>query len=190
MNARPTFKSPVSRGVTGTVAGEKILDIETPPLSGAPMTPENEARLRWAIRYLAGFLGLPAMGEPRRPSFQERVHVWGTECFGEHSAHDRTERVHRYLEESLELAQALGCTESEVMQLVRYVYSRPRGEVAQEIGGVMVTLAALCAANSCDIAACGEQELARVLTRIKEIRAKQARKPKCVPAVAGSSGAG
>lgn len=103
------------------------------------MTPENEAHVLWAIRHLARFLGLPAMGEPTRPSFQERVHAWVTECFGEHSAQDRTERAHRYLEESLELAQALGCTESEVMRMVRYVYSRPRGEATLEIGGVMVT---------------------------------------------------
>lgn len=64
-------------------------------------------------------------------TFQDRVHAWVSECFGEKSAHDRTERTHRFLEESIELAQALGCTEAEVMQLVRYVYSRPAGEVAQ-----------------------------------------------------------
>lgn len=189
MNARRDFTPPVSRGVTVTVDGERIVDIETRHLSGAPMTPENEAHVLWAIRHLAGFLGLPAICEPPRPSFQERVHTWVTECFGEHNAHDRTEHTHRYLEESLELAQALGCTESEVMWLVRYVYSRPRGEVAQEIGGVMVTLAALCAANSCSMASCGEQELARVLTRIEEIRAKQARKPKCTPIKTAFSGA-
>ncbi len=190
MNARPDFRPPVSRGVTVTVAGERILDIETHHLSGAPMTAENEAHVLWAIRHLAGFLGLPAICEPARSSCQERVHAWVAKCFGEHSAHDQAERTHRYLEESLELAQALGCTESEVMQLVRYVYSRPRGEVAQEIGGVMVTLAALCAANSCSMEACGEQELARVLTRIEEIRAKQARKPTFTSNGAGAPGAG
>ena len=178
MNARRDFTPPVSRGVTVTVDGERIVDIETRHLSGAPMTSENEGHVLWAIRHLAGFIGLPAITEPPRRSFQDRVHAWVSECFGEKSAYDRTERTHRFLEESIELAQALGCTEAEVMQLVRYVYSRPAGEVAQEIGGAMVTLAALCAANSCSMGACGEQELARVLTRIDEIRAKQARKPK------------
>lgn len=56
--------------------------------------------------------------------------------------------------------------------------------------GVTVTVAALCAANSCRMEACGEQELARVLTRIEEIRSKQARKPKCTPIETTSSGAG
>lgn len=56
--------------------------------------------------------------------------------------------------------------------------------------GVTVTVAALCTANSCSMDACGEQELARALTRTEEIRTKQARKPKCVPPAAGSSGAG
>ncbi len=98
MNARPDFRPPVSRGVTVTVAGERILDIETHHLSGAPMTAENEAHVLWAIRHLAGFLGLPAICEPARSSFQERVHAWVAKCFGEHSAHDQAERTHRYLE--------------------------------------------------------------------------------------------
>lgn len=55
------------------------------------------------------------------------------------------------------------------------------GEPAQEVGGVMVTLAALCLANGLDMHAAGETELARIWTKVEAIRAKQAAKPKHSP---------
>lgn len=110
--------------------------------------------------------------------FQRRVHQWMLACFNEQIASDKTERNHRFLEESLELVQSLGCTKSEAHQLVDYVFERPQGEVNQECGGVIVTLAALCTANSIDMEAAGENELARVWTKIEQIRQKQAAKPK------------
>jgi hypothetical protein len=94
---------------------------------------------------------------------------------------DTTERNHRFLEEALELVQSLGCTASEAHQLVDYTYDRPQGDVNQEVGGVMVTLAALCLAAGNDMDAGGEAELARVWTKIDQIRAKQASKPKHSP---------
>jgi hypothetical protein len=84
-------------------------------------------------------------------SFQEQVQPWLTKCFGTVIASDKVERNHRFLEESLELVQATGCTQSEAHQLVDYVFNRPVGEPAQEVGGVMVTLAALCLANRLDM---------------------------------------
>lgn len=111
-------------------------------------------------------------------SFQARVDPWLIACFGEQIADDKTERNHRFLEESLELVQACGCTRSEAIQLVDYVYGRDIGEIPQEVGGVMVTLAALCRAQRVDMAVCGEIELARIWTKIEKIRAKQAAKPK------------
>lgn len=114
-------------------------------------------------------------------TFQERVQPWLMACFGEMIAGDREERNHRFLEEALELVQACGCTASEAHQLVDYVYGRPIGEPAQEVGGVMVTLAALCLANGLDMHANGETELARIWTKVEAIRAKQAAKPKHSP---------
>jgi hypothetical protein len=114
-------------------------------------------------------------------SFQERVQPWLIACFGEEIAGDREERNHRFLEESLELVQASGCTQSEAHQLVDYVYGRPVGEQHQEVGGVMVTLAALCLANKLDMHKCGELELERIWTKVEKIRAKQAAKPKMSP---------
>lgn len=113
--------------------------------------------------------------------FQSRVEPWMLSCFGAKVSRDRTERSHRFLEEALELVQAVGCTASEARQLVDYVFSRPVGELSQEVGGVMVTLAALCLAQNVDMHAAGETELARVWTKIDVIRAKHAAKPKHSP---------
>ncbi|NVE01247.1 hypothetical protein HUX62_24795 [Massilia sp. BJB1822] len=114
-------------------------------------------------------------------SFQQRVHPWMIACFGPMIAGDREERNHRFLEEALELVQACGCTASEAHQLVDYVYGRPVGDPPQEVGGVMVTLAALCLAQTLDMHQCGETELARIWTKVEQIRAKQAAKPKHSP---------
>ena len=113
--------------------------------------------------------------------FQQRVQPWMMTCFGPEISADRIERNHRFLEESLELVQSLGCTASEAHQLVDYVFGRPAGEPAQEAGGVMVTLAALCLASGLDMHACGETELTRIWTKVEAIRAKQAAKPKHSP---------
>jgi len=99
-------------------------------------------------------------------------------CFGATIAADKVERNHRFLEEALELVQACGCSQADARQLVDYVYGRPQGDINQEVGGVMVTLAALCLANGLDMHEGGEKELARVWNKIEQIRAKQAAKPK------------
>jgi len=114
-------------------------------------------------------------------NFQERVHSWIVACFGHEIGADRVERNHRFLEEALELVQANGCTASEAHQLVDYVYGRPIGEPSQEVGGVMNTLAALCTACGIDMAEAAETELERVWTKVEQIRAKQAAKPKHSP---------
>lgn len=117
-----------------------------------------------------------------RPApFQDRVKPWMLECFGPAIAADRQERNHRFLEEALELVQASGCTAVEAHQLVEYVYGRPVGDPVQEVGGVMVTLAALCLAHGMDMHAAGETELARIWTKVDQIRAKQAAKPAMSP---------
>ncbi|MBB5190086.1 hypothetical protein HNQ50_000796 [Silvimonas terrae] len=116
-------------------------------------------------------------------SFQSRVQPWLMECFGPMIAGDREERNHRFFEEASELVQACGMTASEAHQLVDYVWNRPVGKKHQEVGGVMVTLAALCLANDLDMHADGETELARINVPeiVAKIRAKQAAKPKHSP---------
>ncbi|KAF1042595.1 MAG: hypothetical protein GAK35_02642 [Herbaspirillum frisingense] len=113
--------------------------------------------------------------------FQRRVQPWMMECFGEAISNDLGERNHRFFEESTELVQSTGMTRSEAHQLVDYVFDRPIGEPVQEVGGVMVTLAALCLAAKMDMHVAGEMELARIWTKVEVIRAKQAAKPKHSP---------
>ena len=116
------------------------------------------------------------MGQP----FQNRVHPWLLACFGAEIAADCLERNDRFIEEALELVQATGYSRDRAHALVDYVFGRSIGEPSQEVGGVMVTLAALCLANNLDMHAAAETELDRINTPeiITKIRAKQAAKPK------------
>lgn len=111
-------------------------------------------------------------------SFQNRVGAWMDKCFGPEISSDLKERNHRFLEEALELVQSCGAKKDEALMLVDYVYDRDQGEVNQEVGGVMVTLAALCLANGFDMRAAAETELARVWEKMEMIRSKQAGKPR------------
>lgn len=114
--------------------------------------------------------------EPR--NFQERVSFWATEAFGSDVAGDLLERQDRFLEEVFELLQSLGYHPGRINRLRRYVYNRATGEPPQEIGGVMLTMAALCQAAGESMMDAGEAELRSAYARIDKIRAKQAAKPK------------
>ena len=111
--------------------------------------------------------------------FQGGVKEWVADCLGEHAAADHVERNYRFLEEALELVQACGCTAEDAYKLVDYVFARPVGDKAQEVGGTMTTLAALCNAHGIDVGAAAFGELARVQDPElkKRIRAKQESKP-------------
>jgi len=113
-----------------------------------------------------------------RCELQSRVKPWMVACFGPEISADKVERRHRFIEEALELLQAAGGTKDEALQLVDYVFNRPMGDMHQEVGGVMITLAALCLAAGLDMHKAGDDELARIWTKVDAIRAKQAAKPK------------
>lgn len=108
-------------------------------------------------------------------SFQAGVSDWMSRCFVPSLYSNMTERGDRLLEEVLELLQAHGYDESRVTTLVNYVYGRPVGEPAQEVGGVMVTLAGYCWIAGLDMHAAGDAELARITKPevMAKIRAKQ-----------------
>lgn len=110
-------------------------------------------------------------------SFQNGVAEWLLQCFGPEISGDKLERSDRFIEEALELVQAVGYPEERISALLQYVYSRPIGEPQQEVGGVMVTLAALCWSHGIDLDEASRAELARIWTKIETIRAKQAVKP-------------
>lgn len=123
------------------------------------------------------------------PVFQARVLPWLLVCFGAAISNDKKERNHRFFEEASETVQSLGMTSSEAHQLVDYTWGRPVGEPLQEVGGVMVTLAALCLASGIDMHEAGEAELSRIWTMVEKIRAKQAAKPAHSPLPEAAHGA-
>lgn len=115
---------------------------------------------------------------------QERAWQWANFCFGKEVANSRTERNYRFLEEALELVQALGCEKEDALKLVEYVYSRPKGTPIQEVGGVMVTLAVLCSANLMSMENAATFEILRIEQPeiIEKIRVKQVSKDiRCKP---------
>lgn len=113
-----------------------------------------------------------------RKPLQLRVKDWTLSCFGEKIANDKRERNHRFIEEALELVQSLECTKEEVLKAVEYVFSRDIGDPYQEVGGTVVTLAALCNANAINMQEAAETEHERAFIKIDQIREKQKRKPK------------
>lgn len=111
--------------------------------------------------------------------FQQRVEPWFRECFPQSVCDDRIERGDRLLEEVLELLQSGDYPPERVAALRDYTWGRPKGEPAQEVGGVLVTLAAYCISHGLDMHEAAETELARINRPeiIEKIRAKQAAKP-------------
>lgn len=116
-------------------------------------------------------------GTQNMHNYQDEVMHWGDECFGKELNWNKSQRNHRFIEEALELVQACNMSKKDVLMLVDYVYSREIGEIAQEVGGTVVSLAALCATQDINMFEQGEKELARVWTKIPEIKAKQRTKP-------------
>ncbi len=105
-------------------------------------------------------------------SFQDRTNHWLLSCMGPKIAKNKHERNFRFGEEALELLQAAGCSKSDVLDLVEYVYGRDVGDLEQEIGGTMVCLAALCTAHGLNLDIAENLELARCWNNIDKIRAK------------------
>lgn len=122
-------------------------------------------------------------GEPKRGSrFQYLVGAWLVVAFdGMPEATSPRERNFRFLEEALELVQACGLPKEDALKLLDYTYGRPPGEVAQEVGGTLTTLAALCLAQNVDMDEAGEAELRRCWQNAARIRAKQMSKVRDTP---------
>ena len=133
--------------------------------------------------------------QPTQHAFQADVARWMDQCFLPSLYSNMTERGDRLLEEVLELLQAHGYDSARVPTLVNYVFGRPVGEPAQEVGGVMVTLAAYCSVAGLSMQADGQAELDRINQPevMARIRAKQEAKNALhfdtpLPGNAGASG--
>lgn len=110
--------------------------------------------------------------------FQNQVDYWMLHTFGLEIAKDEQERGWRFMEEALELVQATGVTKADVLKLVEYTFDRKVGTIEEEVGGVRVTLSALCNAFHADEDKCADAELyGKCWPNAAAIRAKQATKP-------------
>jgi NTP pyrophosphatase (non-canonical NTP hydrolase) len=98
-----------------------------------------------------------------RSGRQAAISRWARECFGVEEATSPEQRGLRLLEEAIEAAQAAGVDRDAAANLVRFVYSRPVGEVAQELGGVAVCALALAEAVGADAETEECREIDRVL---------------------------
>lgn len=98
---------------------------------------------------------------------------WAIRCFGLDHVTNFPVRALRNLEESAELAQALGVPRETAHLCIDQVYDRPVGNAEQEVGGVMVTLNILCESMGMDSEALYEQEVRRILKKSPEHFAKR-----------------
>lgn len=119
--------------------------------------------------------------EQKRVSFQERVDYAMTLAFRQRDeempeALTQRERAARFLEEALELAQAAGLNRIDAIVLTDYVFSRPVGPIAGEVGGVMTTLASLCVACKLDLQKCAEEGLIYFFSKLSKIKRKHLNK--------------
>lgn len=103
-----------------------------------------------------------------RDEIQRVVVQWGTRCFGVDHMADKIVRAARFLEEAVELAQAVGLPKDHAQRALDYVYSRPAGDPAQELGGVSNTQYALAGALGLSVAECEAKEIARCLSKSPE----------------------
>lgn len=114
----------------------------------------------------------------RRNNRQKVLFHWIERAFGQQC--DTTsvaERRRRFLEEALELFQAAGGELADVVKFAEHVFSKPVGEVSQEVGGVSVTLLTLCEAFKISAELCEQTEMDRVLSKdLEHFRQRNAAK--------------
>jgi hypothetical protein len=100
-------------------------------------------------------------GEPLDQS-QQKLVIWGTECFGADHMADHKVRALRLLEEAIEFAQSVEAPIEQCSELVKYVYSRPAGKPHQELGGIGVTWLVAAAALGHSAAEALRAEITRI----------------------------
>lgn len=108
---------------------------------------------------------------------QIAVHEWYETLFrGTPEEHSEKTLAMRFLEEALELAQACDLEKEDVYRQLNYTFSRPKGTVAEEIAGTMMTLQHIGNMKGIDIQDVTLAELERISTpeMRKKIYDKQA----------------
>lgn len=98
---------------------------------------------------------------------QKKVLDWANNSFGS-IACNRDERAARLVEEAIEVAQVEGLPLEIVKRITDRVYSRPPGDLANELGGVGITAEALAENAGLDFEQCTQCEWERVLSKSSE----------------------
>lgn len=109
-------------------------------------------------------------------SLQYKLRTWLVACLGEKTLMDPKDRAMRVLEEALELAQAADISVEKASAQLHHVYSRPVGDLNQEIAGVLNTTLLMAECVGQDALHLGSTELVRAWTNIDLIRRKNLQK--------------
>jgi hypothetical protein len=110
-------------------------------------------------------------------NYTKRLKYWATKTFGVHVALDKKERASRFAEESIETMQAMNLTKEQVLSFVDYVYSRPVGELDQEMSGSLITLLLAAESFSVDLEGKITKEVHKIVDLGDKIREKHNSKP-------------
>lgn len=112
----------------------------------------------------------------RISGYQREIADWMKRCFSPSTVSNPRERAFRMMEEATELFQAMDCSKEEAQTILDYVFARPKGEPSQEVGGLSVTIAALCGPTGINWEDAAIKELERINTPevLAKIRAKRA----------------
>lgn len=103
---------------------------------------------------------------------QQSVLDWAVRSFGE-IARNRDERAARLAEEAIEIAQAEGVPLEVIVRIATRVYSRPAGELWQELGGLGITALAFAENAGLSLGGCTDREWQRVNSKSPEWWAKK-----------------
>jgi hypothetical protein len=98
---------------------------------------------------------------------QKEVLAWAVRSFGE-VACNCDERAARLAEEAIEIAQAEGVSLEVIVRIASRVYSRPAGDLWQELGGLGITAMAFAESVGLSLSDCTEREWHRVLSKSPE----------------------
>lgn len=98
-------------------------------------------------------------------------------CFGLSNTYNKRERAFRYAEESMELLQAAGLTESEVACILRHVYGKPAGSLRKELANAQLTLLALGTSYGIHVQDEAERDLDWAKENMNFIQKKYLEKP-------------
>ena len=107
---------------------------------------------------------------------QQALLAWAVDTFGE-VANSPTERALRLIEEAAEVVQTVGLTKEEAIRVIERVYSRPAGELGNELGGLVMTAECLAEVMKHDLYLQADAEYLRITSIPKEVwRRKHAEK--------------